>query len=107
MRVGVVGEILVKYHPDANNHVVDVIESQDCEAVVPGIMEFMTTRPYITDWNEKNLGMGGNKKLGYALDAHGVSTCYLNPVRAGHRSGAWQVHARTCRCPSWSRRPPR
>ena len=45
MRVGVVGEILVKYQPDANNHVVDVIESQDCEAVVPGIMEFMTTRP--------------------------------------------------------------
>ena len=42
---------------------VDVIESQDCEAVVPGIMEFMTTRPYITDWNEKNLGMGGNKTL--------------------------------------------
>ena len=53
VRVGVVGEILVKYQPDANNHVVDVIESQDCEAVVPGIMEFMTTRPYITDWNEK------------------------------------------------------
>ncbi|MCB6478658.1 hypothetical protein LI171_20730, partial [Emergencia timonensis] len=26
VRVGVVGEILVKYHPDANNHVVDVIE---------------------------------------------------------------------------------
>ena len=31
--------------------------------MVPGIMEFMTTRPYITDWNEKNLGMGGNKTL--------------------------------------------
>ena len=53
VRVGVVGEILVKYQPDANNHVVDVIESQDCEAVVPGIMEFMTTRPYITDWNRE------------------------------------------------------
>ena len=80
VRVGVVGEILVKYHPDANNHVVDVIESQDCEAVVPGIMEFMTTRPYITDWNEKNLGMGGNKKL-YSLMRWGLDR-YLNPVRA-------------------------
>ncbi|PJM73715.1 activase [Bifidobacterium primatium] len=78
-RVGVVGEILVKYHPDANNHVVDVIESQGCEAVVPGIMEFMTTRPYITDWNEKNLGTGGNKKL-YALMRWGLDR-YLNPVR--------------------------
>ena len=80
VRVGVVGEILVKYQPDANNHVVDVIESQDCEAVVPGIMEFMTTRPYITDWNEKNLGMGGNQKL-YSLMRWGLDR-YLNPVRA-------------------------
>ena len=79
VRVGVVGEILVKYQPDANNHVVDVIESQDCEAVVPGIMEFMTTRPYIADWNEHYLGMGGSK-LGYALMRKGLDL-YLNPVR--------------------------
>ncbi|PLS30119.1 2-hydroxyglutaryl-CoA dehydratase [Bifidobacterium margollesii] len=78
-RVGVVGEILVKYQPDANNHVVDVIESQGCEAVVPGIMEFMTTRPYITDWNERNLGTGGNKAL-YAVMRWGLDR-YLNPVR--------------------------
>ena len=79
VRVGVVGEILVKYQPDANNHVVDVIESQDCEAVVPGIMEFMTTRPYISDWNEHYLGMGGSR-LGYALMRKGLDL-YLNPVR--------------------------
>ena len=80
VRVGVVGEILVKYQPDANNHVVDVIESQDCEAVVPGIMEFMTTRPYITDWNEKNLGMGGNKTV-YALMRKGLDL-YNAPIKA-------------------------
>ena len=80
VRVGVVGEILVKYHPDANNHVVDVIESQDCEAVVPGIMEFMTTRPYISDWNEHYLGKGGNK-FAYAAMRWGLDR-YLNPVRA-------------------------
>ncbi|KAB7789151.1 2-hydroxyglutaryl-CoA dehydratase [Bifidobacterium cebidarum] len=79
VRVGVVGEILVKYQPDANNHVVDVIESQDCEAVVPGIMEFMTTRPYITDWNEKNLGMGGNQQL-YALMRWGLDL-YNAPIK--------------------------
>jgi predicted CoA-substrate-specific enzyme activase len=78
-RVGVVGEILVKYHPDANNHLVDVIESQDCEAVVPGIMEFMTTNPYITDWKEHHLGMGGNQTL-YAVMRWGLDR-YLNPVR--------------------------
>ena len=78
VRVGVVGEILVKYQPDANNHVVDVIESQNCEAVVPGIMEFMTTRPYISDWNEHYLGMGGNK-LGYAVMRKGLDL-YMGPV---------------------------
>ena len=35
-RVGVVGEILVKFHPTANNQIVDVIEREGCEAVVPG-----------------------------------------------------------------------
>lgn len=55
-RVGVVGEILVKYHPDANNNVVKVIESQDCEAVVPGMMEFMTQSLYSYKWNQKMLG---------------------------------------------------
>ena len=39
-RVGVVGEILVKFHPTANNQVVDVIEAEGCEAVVPGLVEF-------------------------------------------------------------------
>ena len=39
-RVGVVGEILVKFHPTANNQVVSVIEHEGCEAVVPGLIEF-------------------------------------------------------------------
>ena len=39
-RVGVVGEILVKFHPTANNHVVEVIEHEGCEAVVPGLLDF-------------------------------------------------------------------
>ncbi|MDO5119990.1 MAG: 2-hydroxyacyl-CoA dehydratase, partial [Coriobacteriales bacterium] len=39
-RVGVVGEVLVKYHPTANNQVVRVIESEGCEANVPGLVDF-------------------------------------------------------------------
>ncbi len=39
-RVGVVGEILVKFHPTANNEVVRVIEQEGCEAVVPGLVDF-------------------------------------------------------------------
>ncbi|MEG2982474.1 MAG: acyl-CoA dehydratase activase-related protein [Raoultibacter sp.] len=39
-RVGVVGEILVKFHPTANNQVVEAIEREGCEVVVPGLTEF-------------------------------------------------------------------
>ncbi|MBO4616412.1 MAG: 2-hydroxyacyl-CoA dehydratase [Lachnospiraceae bacterium] len=40
-RVGVVGEILVKYSPTANNHVVELLEKEGAEAVVPDLMDFM------------------------------------------------------------------
>ncbi|NLE74750.1 MAG: CoA activase [Actinobacteria bacterium] len=40
-RVGIVGEILVKYHPDANNHLVDLLESEGCEAAVGDLMSFL------------------------------------------------------------------
>lgn len=39
-RVGVVGEILVKFHPTANNNLIQVLEREGCEAVVPGLMDF-------------------------------------------------------------------
>lgn len=39
-RVGVVGEVLVKFHPTANNQIIDIIENEGCEAVVPGLIEF-------------------------------------------------------------------
>ncbi len=39
-KVGVVGEILVKFHPTANNNVTDKIEEEGCEVVVPGLTEF-------------------------------------------------------------------
>ncbi|QXM05356.1 2-hydroxyacyl-CoA dehydratase [Crassaminicella indica] len=40
-RVGVVGEILVKFHPDANNHVVDFLEAEGAEVVVPDLTDFL------------------------------------------------------------------
>ena len=39
-KVGVVGEILVKYMPLANNHIVDLLEKEGAEAVVPDLMDF-------------------------------------------------------------------
>lgn len=39
-RVGLVGEILVKYHPTANNDVVSLVEAEGAEAVVPDLIDF-------------------------------------------------------------------
>ncbi len=39
-RVGLVGEILVKYHPYANNNMVSFVEESGAEMVVPGFIEF-------------------------------------------------------------------
>jgi len=39
-KVGVVGEILVKYHPAANNNLVALLESEGAEVVVPDILDF-------------------------------------------------------------------
>ena len=41
-RVGLVGEILVKFHPTANNNVVDVVEREGAEAVMPELINFFT-----------------------------------------------------------------
>ncbi len=42
VKVGVVGEIYVKYSALANNGLEDFLASQDCEVNVPGIMNFMS-----------------------------------------------------------------
>ena len=39
-RVGVVGEILVKYMPLANNHLVELLEAEGAEVVVPDMLDF-------------------------------------------------------------------
>ncbi len=40
-RVGIVGEILVKFMPVANNFIVDLLEKEGAEAVMPDLMDFL------------------------------------------------------------------
>ena len=40
IKVGIVGEIYVKYSPLANNHLEDFLISQGCEPVVPAFLDF-------------------------------------------------------------------
>ena len=54
-RVGVVGEILVKYHPTANNDIVGIIESEGGEAVVLDLLDFFLYGMYSKEFNYRNL----------------------------------------------------
>jgi predicted nucleotide-binding protein (sugar kinase/HSP70/actin superfamily) len=54
-RVGVVGEILVKFHPTANNRIVDVIEAEGAEAVVPDLMDFVLYCTFGAQFRHKKL----------------------------------------------------
>ena len=55
-RVGVVGEILVKFAPAANNHLVELLESEGAEAVVPDLMDFMLYCFYNQIYKAEELG---------------------------------------------------
>ena len=59
-RVGVVGEILVKFHPTANNDLVNLLESEGAEAVVPDLLTFALYCCYNATAKEKYLG--GSKR---------------------------------------------
>ncbi|AOR24039.1 2-hydroxyacyl-CoA dehydratase [Clostridium taeniosporum] len=45
-KVGVVGEILVKFHPTANNDIVGILEREGAEAVVPDLLDFFLYSAY-------------------------------------------------------------
>lgn len=55
-RVGIVGEILVKYMPLANNHLVELLEKEGAEAVVPDLLDFIGYSVYNGDYKYKYLG---------------------------------------------------
>ncbi|MGO2637649.1 MAG: acyl-CoA dehydratase activase-related protein, partial [Enterococcus viikkiensis] len=61
-KVGVVGEILVKYSPTANNDIVRLLEAEGAEAVVPDLIGFMNYSLYNQIWKYDNMGMSKKSK---------------------------------------------
>ncbi|SEI43165.1 CoA-substrate-specific enzyme activase, putative [Lachnospiraceae bacterium A10] len=55
-RVGIVGEILVKFHPVANNHLADLLEAEGAEAVIPDLTDFLLYSFYNMNFKYENLG---------------------------------------------------
>ncbi len=91
-RVGVVGEILVKYMPLANNHLVDLLEREGAEAIVPDLMDFLNYSLYNGIYKHEFLGAKSDlgARLGVwairklrkpALDALEASRRFEAPMR--------------------------
>ena len=55
-RVGIVGEILVKFLPSANNHLVDLLEAEGAEAVMPDLLDFFMYCFYNNNYKFEFLG---------------------------------------------------
>ena len=79
-RVGVVGEILVKFHPMANNYIVDTLEAEGAEAVVPDLIDMLLYSSYNSDYKVKYLaGPRINRFL------TGIVIRYIEALRAPMR----------------------
>ncbi len=59
-RVGIVGEILVKFLPAANNDLVGLLESEGAEAVMPDLMDFLLYCSYNANFKYEALGKSKN-----------------------------------------------
>ena len=55
-RVGIVGEILVKFLPAANNYLAELLEKEGAEAVVPDLIDFFCYSFYNSNFKAEYLG---------------------------------------------------
>ena len=60
-RVGIVGEILVKFLPAANNHLAELLEAEGAEAVCPDLIDFINYCFYNQNFKCEFLGFKKNK----------------------------------------------
>ncbi|MDO4788136.1 MAG: acyl-CoA dehydratase activase-related protein [Johnsonella sp.] len=96
-RVGIVGEILVKFSPLANNRIVELLEKEGAEAVMPDLLDFLLYCFYNNNFRAENLGF--SKKTAFlsnlgiqilegfrkdARNALAASKNFIPPSRINH-----------------------
>lgn len=96
-KVGIVGEILVKFSPLANNRIVELLEKEGAEAVMPDLLDFLLYCFYNNNFKSENLGF--SKKTAFfsnilirilegfrkdAREALEASTHFIPPSRINH-----------------------
>ena len=58
-RVGILGEIYLKYNPTANNDIVNILEQEGAEVIVPDLMDFLMYCAYNSNYEFRYLA--GNR----------------------------------------------
>ena len=85
-RVGIVGEILVKFAPAANNHLVELLESEGAEAVVPDLLDFMLYCFYNQIYKAQELGTSKKTALISRLGIYALEFLRGSAAKALSRS---------------------
>lgn len=83
VKVGIVGEIYVKYSALANNHLEEFLASQDCEVMVPGLLGFFLFK---TDNRLEDIKLYGGKKI--KKIAMQIAMWYLTRIETALREAA-------------------
>jgi len=81
-KVGVVGEILVKFHPTANNDIVNLLEAEGAEAVVPDLLDFFLYGFFNSNFRHEHLGGSGLAKSVYNIAIRAVENSRKDMVAA-------------------------
>ena len=92
-RVGIVGEILVKYAPAANNYLVDLLEQEGAEATVPDLMGFMLYCFYNQVYKAKHLGTSKKTARKSTLGIHAIEAALRPIYRAYEKSVHFEAPA--------------
>ncbi|MDD8049611.1 MAG: acyl-CoA dehydratase activase-related protein [Thomasclavelia sp.] len=81
-RVGLVGEILVKFHPTANNEIVKTIEEEGGEAVMPDLIDFFQYCFYSTNFEKEHFNATAKSTMLCNLATKGVDFLRKDMIKA-------------------------
>ena len=91
IRVGVVGEIYVKFAPLGNNNLEKFLLSEGVEPVVPGLTDFIIFKIYNRVADVELYGGKWIKKAGCSLFMKYIETCQRDMIAALEQSGRFRA----------------
>lgn len=91
VKVGIVGEIFVKFSPLGNNDLEKFLVSENAEVVMPGLLDFMMYSTYNTVVDAKLLGMNKLKGLAFKIATGFFAQKQMDVIRAIKKHGRFDA----------------